>query len=277
MDNVIKKRCHTCGMSKPLTEFPCNYHDRTVQIPSKYSVHCKICASIKELERNYIKRCKKQDSKIKRDKQVRVLLSVGHGHKKSSTSSWFDPGAQCSIGNKEISEHSVNKIVAQYMFTIWSKQAKNVQLFTAEFDSKEYAQGNSERAVNARGYDVCFFIHHNSCSDKTVNRSEILYLGPSQQLLANIVSTHLIAALPLKSSPRLVDLLDDKNASARGRGLLEGSIRGEIAGTRGSLMTEGFFLSYPLQKMEDLHTMCAAEAKGLMSALYALADMLEKR
>jgi hypothetical protein len=40
---IIKKKCKRCKRTKPLSEFPCRYYDRTVMLPEKYDPHCKTC------------------------------------------------------------------------------------------------------------------------------------------------------------------------------------------------------------------------------------------
>ena len=207
---------------------------------------------------------------------MRVQLSCGHGYKRDSAKAWFDPGAQCNIKDKQITEHSVNKLVARYVKTLWEKKSGKVQLFISEFDNERTAMSNNLRAESAREYDVAVFIHHNSCSDKTVNRTEILYFGPSQQYLADIMAKNLTVTMPLPKPYRLVDLSQDKDGNARGKIFLEGSLKAKLQGTRCSLITEGFFLSYPFEDMEALHIMCCAEAKGILNCLYTMALMLEK-
>ena len=209
---------------------------------------------------------------------MRALLSAGHGFKADRYTKFFDPGCQAKIEGKVFTEHAVNCLVIDYMKRIWGKAAKNVQLFTKLYNTEKQASGNGARAIEARPYDVCFFIHHNACSDPKVNRSEILYYGGVHNVVAQIASNCLALALPLEQKTRLIDLGSDAELTARGAILLKGSIRLDgKAGTRCSLITEGFFLTYPIKTVQDLHIMCAAEAKGLMNALYTLGDMLEKK
>lgn len=212
---------------------------------------------------------------------MRVLLSPGHGWKKKDKENpYFDPGAVRNLNGKQLTESFINELVIEYTLKVWQMNKYPFQLWTTSYKGPMEARSNQNRAKDARGYDVVIYCHHNSSVNPEINRSEVLYCGETQKDLAMLFLNHLALKFPVSTQAgRVVDLAKEPSATSRGKSLLEIPLDPKSkTKCRHALILEPFFISCKsFETLEQVHLLCAAEAKAILETLQLMYDLISPK
>lgn len=214
---------------------------------------------------------------------MKILLSAGHGYKLPITGSVpiFDPGCEAVLDDGvRMTEHKINCTVIHYFLLAIKGKEMPFEVTTALYTKIKDAASNSHRAKTARGFDITLYVHHNSCSNPAVQRSEVLYYGNEQYGGANIILNSFMKNMAYPAQmPRAIDASE---GAARGQELLQKTLYRPADGSRMrnvlcAYITEGFFLSTTDWTAPRIHEYAAKEAIVLIGALKKLCEVFNAK
>jgi N-acetylmuramoyl-L-alanine amidase len=177
----------------------------------------------------------------------RIALDVGHGTYAEDGGGW-ECGAAC--GN--IQEWELNRISAEECAKDLENLGASVSLFKNEQGSECLSLG--QKGKRAIGHDVFVSIHHNSCDNSYVQRSEsLVHMNGTVEddKLANCIKKRIVERLQL----------NDRDVYSQQLGVLS-TVPPTV---KACCLTEGFFITGPLP--ENPEEMARKEGKAISQGI----------